>query len=615
MLGKIKSIYFSCIHCLTPKIIYDPSLDPLIITTKCFLNHEIKYNINNYIMFRKEQFNHIENILCDKCKSKKNLSFCDEEKSLLCQKCFPKNHKDKNHTIHNLNKIDRCPKHNKDYFYCNICEIIYCPICHEEHKSHKFSPIKNYLLSERENIKMQFIVNKLEQINFDLNFKIFNSLSHTYNYTEMIYKYRCPEISLYLLLKEEYIRRYSKYHSFNVLFNIRNLILDKFDKIKEISFIDFINDTKTSEENNKNKELMINYLKKNYINFDHLSYNNENNISILKDENNKNINISYFLLLKKDNILTATDTSLFVYDKNMKYKTGITLQKTNDQTKINKEQIISYIHYKKYNKDENNEIIYAFITSKIYEITLTKEYILECKEYNCKRISYKIDGVIDMPNDDIITVCHMYPVICWRKNKEGNFYEYKLLTEQKPYIKNAINIIHLPDNEFAFTSHSWPSLKIYKYEEEQNNDYNLIYDIRLNCSSKKNTMTLYQGKILLIYIDREQIVLFNVKNKEIICKIDGINVSYIYTRKNGDIIIKENVNMFQFRPIINIINIYHIQNGEFLYKGVFENKLQIYIQEMHENEKGELFIIGYEHNFCVVDNCISKVYLVKNENI
>ena len=184
---EIKSKYFSCIYCLTPFIEYEQTNNPLILNTKCFNGHEIKYNIDDFISFRKEQFIHLENITCDKCQSKKNLSFCNEEKSLLCQKCFGKFHKDKNHIIQNLNKIDNCPKHNKNNFYCNECKIIFCKDCSSHHfKSHKFSAVKDFLLSEDEKEKLIYIINKLEQMNYVLNYKIFNSNSKPFNYTENI---------------------------------------------------------------------------------------------------------------------------------------------------------------------------------------------------------------------------------------------------------------------------------------------------------------------------------------------------------------------------------------------------------------------------------------------
>ena len=80
-----------------------------------------------------------------------------------------------------------------------------------------------------------------------------------------------------------------------------------------------------------------------------------------------------------------------------------------------------------------------------------------------KRVSHKVDGVIDMKKGDVIVCSHMYPVICWRKDDNKKFFEYKVLSEQRPYIKNAINIIHISNDEFITTSNSWPSLKFYQY--------------------------------------------------------------------------------------------------------------------------------------------------------
>ena len=273
---------------------------------------------------------------------------------------------------------------------------------------------------------------------------------------------------------------------------------------------------------------------------------------------------------------------------------------------------ISYIHYKKYNDEnisKNAEIIYAFITSTIYEITITtindNDYTIEKKEFNCKRISYKIDGVIDMPNGDIITCSHMYPVICWRKDKSGNFCEYKIITEDKPYIKNAVNIIHLPNNEFTFTSHSWPSIKFYKYEINKDN-YNFIKDIRMNCSSRKKTIALYKNKIIIVGLEWDEICLLNVINKEIIYKMKGLSIKYIFIRNNGEIIIKENYNNFEYGPNANI---YKIENGELLFKGVLKRKLQIYIEQIYENKENQLYISGYEHDFKKVEYNINKIYV------
>ena len=607
---EIKSKYFSCIYCLTPEITYDPLSNPLILTTKCFKNHENKYNIKDYIIFRKEQFNYLENITCDKCASRKNLCFWSEDKLLLCQKCFPRMPKKKNNLVQNINKIDKCPIHNKDYFFCNECKIIYCQKCDEGHKPHKFSLIKEFFLTENEITKMEFIVNKLAQYNFDLKYEIFNTVSNKYkSFYDTIYDVRGDEIALYQIIANEYISRFSKNNSFNVLFNIRNLILNKYENIYELTYADFINDTKIKEDNYKN-ELVL-YLNKNYVNVGHESYNDDKNISILKDESNKNLNIKCFLLLKNGNIFIASNATCYIYDKSMKLKSEIKLKDLDEKSINDKYQNISYIHYKKY-ANENIETVYAFITSTIYEIKIEtndkNEIIYNYKEYNCKRISYKIDGVIDMPNGDIITCSHMYPVICWRKNSSGDFYEYKILSSEKPYIKNAINIIHLPDNEFVFSSNSWVYLNFHKYENT--GDYSLIKDIRMNCSSKKNTLALYKNEILIVGIERDEIYLINIKNKEIISRIKGIEIMYMFVTNWGDIIIKQKFQNYEFGPVMNI---YKYEDGEFSFRGVLKNKLQIYIQQICENEKGDLFLVGEELDSKRGESPIDKIYLYRKK--
>ena len=63
----------------------------------------------------------------------------------------------------------------------------------------------------------------------------------------------------------------------------------------------------------------------------------------------------------------------------------------------------------------------------------------------------------------------------------------------------------------------------------------------------------------------------------------------MFVNKCGDIIIKQKFQNYEFGPVMNI---YKIEQGEFLFKGVLKNKLQIYVQKICENEKGDLFIIG-----------------------
>ena len=197
MKDELKNKYFSCIFCLYPKIIYNPTISPTDISTKCFLNHQKEYNIEDYISFKKEQMNILSKLKCDKCESHKNITFCSNEKTFLCGKCFPKNHKDKTHTLYDLNKIDNCPKHKKDFLYCKKCELPFCKLCDKEtHSKHEFCNIKEFFLSEKEEQKAQFIIIKLNQINNDLLCKIFNTIhNENLDYSNTIYKYRQPEIS------------------------------------------------------------------------------------------------------------------------------------------------------------------------------------------------------------------------------------------------------------------------------------------------------------------------------------------------------------------------------------------------------------------------------------
>ena len=94
---NIRTKFFSCIYCLYPRITYNPSENPNELTTKCFLNHENKYNVNDYVSLKTEQIDVLSKLKCDKCESRKNMTYCSDEKTFLCQKCFPKNHKDKTH--------------------------------------------------------------------------------------------------------------------------------------------------------------------------------------------------------------------------------------------------------------------------------------------------------------------------------------------------------------------------------------------------------------------------------------------------------------------------------------------------------------------------------------
>ena len=430
-----------------------------------------------------------------------------------------------------------------------------------------------------------------------------------------IFRIRESEISLYSILEDEYVRKYKKFsYNFNIHFNIRNLILEKYKDIKNLTYTDFIKETKIEEEN-INKNNLIEYLNSNYINTNNDSFNNEKNITILKDEEKNNLNINYYLLLKDNNIFITDNINCYLYDKSMKLMQQIKLKEIPETNANYKENIISYIHYKKYSVEKNKEIVYAFITSTIYELIIINNlnnYTIEKREHNLKRISYKIDGVIDMINGDLITCCHMYPVICWRKNEMGIFFEFKVLTEEQPYIKSAINIIHLPNNEFTFTSNAWPSIKFFKFDINNKKDnYNLIKDIRLNCSSRKNTLILYKNEIIIVGLQFDELCLINTKNKEIISKVKGIDIEYLFVRNNGDIIIRE---IFDYTETGPKISIYRIKEGEIVFRGVLQNQLQIYIKDICENNNGEMFIYGYENDFNKEKNKINKIYLFKKYN-
>ena len=600
---EIKIKYFSCIYCLYPKIIYNPSISQNELTTKCFNNHQNKYTIQDYISLKTDQMNILSKLKCDECESHKNISFCSDEKLFLCGKCFPKIHNNKTHIIYNLNKIDNCPKHKTDFLYCKICEIPFCKLCDKEiHKNHKFNNIKEFFLSEKEEQRVQFIIIKLNQINNDFLLKIFNNNSLELDYLNTIYKYREPEISLYALMKNDYNNNKSK--NYNLLLNIRNYILNKFESINNLSYIEFIKETKAPEEKIKLKDSLIKFLLNNqYINFDNLSYNDEKNISILKDKD-KQLYIDHYLLLKND-IFIVNGTNCFIYNESMELLLQFKIGDIN-----NNNLIISYIHYKKYNENNNEEIIYSFITGVIYEIILNKEnekYLYKIIEHRNKRISHKVDGVIDMKNGDIIVCSHMYPVICWRKDENKKFYEYKVLTEQKPHIKNAINIIHLSDDEFVTTSNSWPSLKFYQYNDIKNTnkeEYKIIKDMRMYCSKRKNTLSLWKNEIIIVGLEHNLISLVSVKYKEIITTIKGIDALYIFVRNNNDIIINE---IMENYFLATGMKIYRFEKGEIIFKGVLKNKLQIRAKQIFENHKGNLFISEYGNE----SNKFSYIYVDK----
>ena len=213
-----------------------------------------------------------------------------------------------------------------------------------------------------------------------------------------------------------------------------------------------------------------------------------------------------------------------------------------------------------------------------------------------------------MSNGDLITTSHMYPVICWRKDSKENFFEYKILTEEKPYIKNAVNIIHLPNNEFTFTSNSWPSIKFFKFDINNIKDnYTLIKDMRLNCSAKTNTLALYKKEFIIVPLNFDQLCLIDVKNKEIVSKINGINLQYLFIRNNGDILMRG-----YYQNNNQRLNIYRFKEGELVFSGILQNKLQISVEEIMENEDGKLYISGYEYNFNgnEKENKINKIYLL-----
>jgi hypothetical protein len=142
------------------------------------------------------------------------------------------------------------------------------------------------------------------------------------------------------LIKNEY-NSVNKSKNYNVLFNIRNHILSKYELVKNLLYIDFIKEKKIPQEKKESKELPIKFLvDKNYINFDTSSYLDESNIITLKDKS-QDLYIDYFLLLK-NGIFVTSGANCYIYNESMELKTQFKLVESN-----NNNLIVSYIHYKK----------------------------------------------------------------------------------------------------------------------------------------------------------------------------------------------------------------------------------------------------------------------------
>ena len=611
-LNNNDNINISCIYCLFPKIIFDPSISLSNLTTKCFLGHQIDYNIDDYITLKNKQNEYIENTKCDKCKAHKdNMTYCSDEKLFICAKCLPKEHKDKDHNLYDLTKIDICPTHKKDYLYCKNCDAIFCKFCdaNETHLKHEFCNIKNYFLNQSEEELIQCIIIKLNKINNDFQYNIFNSNLNEIDYSNTIFKYRQSEINLYNLIFKDYKRNKSK--NFNSLFNVRNCILKKYSNINNLSYIDFIKETKIPDEKEESKNSLIKHLiEHNYINFESSSYNDDKNILTLKDKNNPSLYIDHFLILK-DAIFIVSGFNCLLYNMSMELICQFKPEELNNDKNI----LISHIHLKKYNDINNTEIIYAFIPHIIYEIILSKDekgnYTYKIIKHENKRVSHKVDGVIDMKNGDLIICCHMYPVICFRKNQNNIFEEYTSLTDEKPYIKNAVNIIHLSDDEFVTTSNSWNCLIFHKYQENNDNkgsDYQIIKEIKLNCSKKTNTLSLLKNEIIIVGLDRDGICLISAKYKEIVSTIKGIDSSYIFVRSNEEIIINEVLENYY---LATICKVYKIENEELCFKGLLKSKFQFRVKQIMENSDKNLFISEFgnskeKYSYIYVDKSLDN---------
>ena len=602
------NIDLSCMYCLFPKIIYDPSISLTQLKTRCFLNHEINYNIDDYISLKSKQNTYLENTKCNQCKTHKdNMTYCFDEKLFICAKCLPKFHHDKFHKLYDLTKIDICPNHKKDYLFCKTCDLIFCKFCDnkETHSKHEFCNIKNFFLNKSEEQMIQYIIIKLNKINSDFQYNLLNSNISQLDYSNTIFKFRQSEIELYKLIMNDY-NKTNKSKNYNSIFNVRNCILNKYSSINKLSYIDFIKETKVPDEKNNDKNSIIQYLvDKKYINFENSSYNDENNMLTLQDKNNPNLYIDHFLILKDAIFITSGFTCL-LYNNSLELICQFKPEELNNSNNL----IISRIHLKKYNNDNNTEIIYAFLTHVIYEIILNKDekgaYTYKINKHENKRISHKVDGVIDMKNGDLIICCHMYPVICFRKNEQNIFVEYKCLTDEKPYIKNAVNIIHSNDYEFVTSSNSWNCLLFHKYEENKDkngDDYKMVKEIKLTCSKRKNTLSIWKNEIILVGLDNGGICLINAKYKEIITKIDGINSSYIFTRMNDDIIINEILDNYY---LATFMKVYKFDNGELCFRGLLKSKMQIRAKQIIENPEGILYVTDFgditqKYSYILVD--------------
>ena len=132
--GKEKLITIRCDKCINiPKINLRYNEENNIeVEKRCNNNHKKKMSLKDFL---DENYFHLENAVCRKCRRKISSYYCYDCKDFICENCQYNQH-DSRHKIIDKNKYDyTCIEHHKKYnSYCKTCEKNLCTECVNKHK-------------------------------------------------------------------------------------------------------------------------------------------------------------------------------------------------------------------------------------------------------------------------------------------------------------------------------------------------------------------------------------------------------------------------------------------------------------------------------------------------
>ena len=530
---KSFNIHFAirCGTCpVVPKIMYRIQNNKTKIETVCGQGHD---KINTILKFNEEQNDLLSMLKCKKCnfdslEVNNPFYYCPVCNELYCNAC-------KSEHIHfleliSLNYFDStCIEHNKIFKYiCLDCKCSCCIDCKDDyHLDHILSRIRNQKINpkiiEELEEKIQNMKNELSHNKSVIDSKIMellNQIVQIHDKFEIYSKEIKEEIALFKNIIDTYKNKKKENDlNYEIIVNVKNLL--NFEPIKFN-----LENLKTIEQKYENKETFDDYIPK-QISEKRIEENKDSKILQLEKSNAFNFEskfVNYVLMLRDNKLAISLDEEIRIYET-QSYSLQLTINELNAiftfLTELNDGRLICL--------SQTFFAIIKFTSPKSHQV----EQIIK-DVY----VSYLFEL-----SDNSLFACLKDSIHIYKKSKESeNQFEDFLQTFDKK--QNIVYAIQVKEKQIACISQSKKSLFFWDFEEDS------IVDVIKNISiyySKNycNTMTLVNDKVLGVCGgDCCGLILIDINSYQVIKSIPSHdNIMSIQKIKDNVFITFESVNI------------------------------------------------------------------------